>query len=174
LKARGALLLAEAASRAHKDVPPLLLATFRIFRPVDSFLGGCCMATLKRNRPMDTILIVEDDTFIREHIVMMVDSWGYGTLSADDVSSALVHLRGPQTIDAIVTDVRLKSAAQGGFELAQAAVLLRPAIKVLYASGSPISGPVAQLQVAGSHHIRKPFTEQDLRGAVQHLLADRP
>ena len=120
---------------------------------------------------MKTILIVEDDAFIREHIVLMVESWGYRTLSASDVSAGMDHLQGPEVIDALVTDVRLQSAVQGGFELARAAVLRRPAIKVLYASGSQISGPIAQLQVAGGHHIRKPFTEQGLRSALEQLLA---
>ena len=120
---------------------------------------------------MTMILIVEDDAFIREHIVSIVESWGYGTLWADDVDSALRHLRGPEEIDALVTDVRLKSVVQGGFHLAREAVLLRPAIKVLYASGSQISGLIEQLQVVGGHHIQKPFTEQGLRSALEQVLA---
>lgn len=120
---------------------------------------------------MPRILIVEDDMFIREHIVRMVDGWGYGTLSADDVGSGMAYMRGPQAIDALMTDVRLKLDLHGGFDLARAAVALRPTIKVLYASGSSITGTVAQLQVAGSRHIQKPFSEEGLRAAVQQLLA---
>ena len=120
------------------------------------------------------ILIVEDDEFIREHVVLMIRSWGYGTLDADDVASGMAHLRGPQVIDALVTDVRLKLAALGGYDLAHAALMLRPAIKVLIASGSPINGPAVHLHVPGARHIRKPFTPQDLRGTIQLMLAPQP
>jgi CheY-like chemotaxis protein len=67
---------------------------------------------------MAMILIVEDDAFIRELTEMTIQDWGYDTLSASDADEALLLLRSPQAIDALFTDIYLKTALHGGCELA--------------------------------------------------------
>ena len=54
---------------------------------------------------MAIILIVEDDSFIRETAEMMIQDLGYHTLSASDINEALLLLRSPQHIDALFTDI---------------------------------------------------------------------
>src|SRR5450759_1664432 len=54
---------------------------------------------------MAIILIVEDDSFIRETAEMMIQDLGYHTLSASDIDEALLLLRSPQHIDALFTDI---------------------------------------------------------------------
>ena len=75
---------------------------------------------------MAVILIVEDDSFIRQIAEMMIQDWGHQTLSASDVDEALSLLRSPQRIDALFTDIYLKAAVLGGCELAHQAIKLRP------------------------------------------------
>ena len=58
---------------------------------------------------MAVILIVEDDVFIREIAEMMIQDWGHDTLAASDVDEALTFLRSPQHIDALFTDIYLKT-----------------------------------------------------------------
>jgi CheY-like chemotaxis protein len=58
---------------------------------------------------MAVILIVEDNVFIRKIAVMMIQDWGHQTLSASDVEEALSLLRSPQRIDALFTDIYLKT-----------------------------------------------------------------
>ena len=119
---------------------------------------------------MATFMIVEDDAFIREHVVVLVEGWGHSAMSASDVAEAMLQLETPVHVDMLITDVRLKTEPHGGFDLARRARVLRPALLVLYASGSPATADKEKLFVAGARHVRKPFTEQTLHGAVQQLL----
>jgi CheY-like chemotaxis protein len=120
---------------------------------------------------MAVILVVEDDVFIREIAEMMVQDLGHHTLSADDVDEALSILRDPQHIDALFTDIYLKAAVVGGCELANQAIKLRPNLRVLYTTGNAVTDAMKVLFVEGTHLLRKPYTEPQLRVAVEELLA---
>jgi CheY-like chemotaxis protein len=120
---------------------------------------------------MVVILIVEDDVFIREIAKLMIEDLGHNTLLANDVDEALLLLRSPQHIDALFTDIYLKTAALGGCELAHEAIELRPKLRVLYATGNSISDKTKALFVEGSHFLPKPYTEHQLQNAVEDLLA---
>lgn len=120
---------------------------------------------------MAMILIVEDDVFILEMAAMMVQDWGHHTLSASDVDDALSHLRSPQQIDALFTDIYLKTAVLGGCELAHQAVRLRPKLRVLYTTGNAVTDKLRALFVEGAHFLRKPYTHHQLQHSVEGLLA---
>ena len=120
---------------------------------------------------MAVILIVEDEVFIREIAVMLVEDWGDSVLSANDVESALAFLRSPQQIDILFTDIYLNAAVIGGCELAQEAKRLRPDLRVLYTTGNSATDALKALFVAGAHFIGKPYTPHQLQESVQALLA---
>ena len=117
------------------------------------------------------ILIVEDDVFIREIAEMMIQDWGHHILSASDVDEALLVLRSPQHIDALFTDIYLKTAVRGGWELAHQAIELRPQLRVLYTTGNIITAKMKALFVEGAHFLGKPYTPQQLQDSVDGLLA---
>ena len=119
---------------------------------------------------MAIILIVEDDVFIRVVAELMVKDFGHNTLPAGDVDEALLVLRSPQHIDALFTDIRLKTAVLGGYELAHQAIKLRPKLRVLYTTGNSITDKTAALFVEGAHFLEKPYTQQQLQNAVEGLL----
>ena len=75
---------------------------------------------------MAVILVVEDDVFIREFAESMIRDWGHQILSACDVPEALAHLRSPHHIDALFTDVNLKSEMHGGCDASAAGDLAAP------------------------------------------------
>ena len=120
---------------------------------------------------MAVILIVEDDTFIREMTEMVIQDWGHHTLSASDVDGALSLLRSPQRIDALFTDIYLKTAVLGGCELARQAIELRPNLRVLYTTGNSVTDQMKALFVEGAHFLRKPYTEHQLQNCFAALLA---
>jgi CheY-like chemotaxis protein len=120
---------------------------------------------------MAVILIVEDEMFIRELAVMMFQDWGHHALSASDVDEALLILRSAQRIDALFTDIYLKTAVLGGYELAHKAIELRPQLRVLYTTGNFITEKMKELFVKGAHVLPKPYTEQQLLSSVECLLA---
>jgi CheY-like chemotaxis protein len=120
---------------------------------------------------MAVILIVEDDVFIREVAEMMIQGWGHHTLSASDVDEALSLLRSPQHIDALFTDIYLKTAVLGGCELAQQAIKLRPKLRVLYTSGNSVTDKLKAMFVEGTQFLGKPYTPAQLQNSLEILLA---
>ena len=120
---------------------------------------------------MAVILIVEDDGFLRDDAETMIQSWGHDILSASDVDEALVLLRSPQPIDALFTDIYLKRAVLGGYELADQAIKLRLNLRVLYTTGNTIDDKMKSLFVDGAHFLQKPYTRFQLQNSVEVLLA---
>ena len=119
---------------------------------------------------MAVILIVEDDVFIREIAEMIIQDWGHQTLSASDVDEALAVLRSPQQIDALFTDIYLKTAVHGGCDLAPQAIALRPKLRVLYTTGNSMSDKMKALFVEGAHFLCKPYTQNQLQDSVENML----
>ena len=120
---------------------------------------------------MTTILIVEDDVFTRDIAEMMIQDWGYETLTAGDVEEGLLLMRSGRHIDALFTDIYLKKEVLGGCTLARQAVELRPELRVLYATANPVTAKLHALFVVGAHFLPKPYTEDQLGASVQNLLA---
>jgi len=120
---------------------------------------------------MAVILIVEDDVFIRGIAEMMIQDWGHETLLASDVDEALSLLHSPQHIDALFTDIYLKTAVLGGCELARQAIGLRPKLRVLYTTGNFVTEKMKALFVDGKHFLGKPYTQIQLQDSVVGLLA---
>lgn len=117
---------------------------------------------------MASILIVEDDEFIREVAELVISDMGHIPLSASDLDEALAILHSSEPIDALITDIRLKGSVLGGYELAGQAIKLRPQLRVLYASGA---SRTKALFVKGARSIDKPYTEPQLESAIKDLLA---
>jgi len=117
------------------------------------------------------ILIVEDDVFIREIAEMMIQDWGHQTLSACDVDEALAILRSSEHIDALFTDIYLKTLVHGGCDLAYQAIALRPELRVLYTTGNTITERMKALLLEGAHFLRKPYTQHQLQSSVSEMLA---
>jgi CheY-like chemotaxis protein len=124
-----------------------------------------------RRAHMSVILVVEDDVFIREIAEMIIEDWGHHTLSASDVDEALLLLRSPQHIDALFTDIYLKTAVLGGCDLARQAIELRPDLRVLYTTGNTVTSNMKALFVNGKHFLPKPYTQNQLQHSVGDMLA---
>ncbi len=120
---------------------------------------------------MAVVLIVEDEVFTREIAEMLFQDWGHQTLAASDVDEALLLLRCPRQIDALFTDIYLKTAVLGGCEVAHQALQLRPKLRVLYTTGNSITDKIRALFVEGTPFLRKPYTPDQLKNSVEGLLA---
>lgn len=117
------------------------------------------------------ILIVEDEMIVRVVAEMTLQRQGYKTLSAGDVDEALALLRSPQHIDALFTDIYLKTAPLGGCTLAQQAMELRPDLRVLYTTGNAATAQMKSLFVESAHFLPKPYSDEQLRDSMQVLFA---
>jgi len=120
---------------------------------------------------MAMILVVEDDSFIRDVAEWMILGCGREVLLASDVDEALLILRSHQHIDALFTDIYLKTRVLGGCELAYQAIELRPKLRVLYTTGNSITDKMKAQFVRGAQFLCKPYTPHQLQDSVEHLLA---
>jgi len=119
---------------------------------------------------MAMVLIVEDEVFIRQNAEWTIGDLGHGTLLAGDANEALAHLSAPHQIDALFVDIRLGHVAHGGYGVADHAIQNRPQLRVLYTSGSPLSGDMTDHFVGGGQFIQKPYTDSQLESALAALL----
>lgn len=82
----------------------------------------------------ETILLVEDDSLVRQYAHNQLLSLGYNVLAAEDGPQALEIIRQNRDIDLLFTDV-IMPAGMNGPELAELALREQPHLKVLYTSG---------------------------------------
>lgn len=79
-------------------------------------------------------------------------------------------LRSDQKIDVLFTDIQLAAEFQGGLDVAQEAVRLRPKIAVVYSSGRDPTDGMRALFVEHSLYLQKPYDPAQLTGAVGALV----
>lgn len=119
---------------------------------------------------MASILIVEDEPFIRQNAEWMMEDLGHSILVASDLGEAIVHLAAAGPIDALFVDMRLSELAHGGYEVANQAVALLPNLRVLYTSGTPLNAEMTDRFVPGGQFIQKPYSPEQLAASMERLL----
>ena len=121
-------------------------------------------------RGTETILVVEDETTVRELARELLELNGYTVLEASHGQGALRICRshdGP--IHLMLTDVVMPH--MNGHELAETLAPLRPGMKVLYMSGyGEDSGVVRPILQSKTSFLHKPFTPDALAEKVRALL----
>jgi DNA-binding response OmpR family regulator len=78
-----------------------------------------------------TVLIVDDDSQLRDIVLMTLSEPGYEVLTARDGYEA-VRILVDRNVDLLLTDIRLP--VMNGYELARQAKLMRPRLHVIYMS----------------------------------------
>jgi CheY-like chemotaxis protein len=119
----------------------------------------------------DVILVVEDETAVRDLVVEVLTDLGYDVLQANDGPSGLAILQSGQRINVLVTDVGLPGL--NGRQLADAARLLRPALKILfmtgYAENAAVSGGFLE---PGMELLTKPFAIDALVHKLREMVGE--
>lgn len=121
----------------------------------------------------ETVLVVEDETPVRDVVLRSLRTRGYEVLEARDGAGALELIeRYEGEIHLLLTDVVLPGI--GGRELAEQVVTLRPDIGVLYMSGYTDDVILHHNLRSGDFDLlQKPFTATSLAAKVRDVL-DRP
>jgi PAS domain S-box-containing protein len=118
----------------------------------------------------ETILIVEDDPLVRQHVVTQVTSLGYTTLAAANAAEALDVLERHPEIDLLFTDV-IMPGAMNGRQLADAARAQRPSLKTLFTSGYTENAIVHHGRLdAGVLLLAKPYRKPELARMIRIAL----
>jgi PAS domain S-box-containing protein len=118
----------------------------------------------------ETILLVEDDSSLRNLVKESLQAMKYKVLAAASGEEALRVLdRHPAAIDLLMTDVIMPQMS--GPDVARAVGMLRPGIKVLYMSGYT-DDKLRDVPTAGSDvaWIQKPFQLQDLARKLREIF----
>ena len=89
-----------------------------------------------------TVLVVEDEPLVRLLIIDVLDELGYKALEAGDGPAGLRILQSPQQIDLLITDIGLPGL--NGRQVADAARVTRPGLKVLFMTGYAENAAVGQ------------------------------
>jgi signal transduction histidine kinase len=117
-----------------------------------------------------SILIVEDDALVREYVVTQIGNLGYTTLAASNAAEALLIINGAEPIDLLFTDVIIPGGMNGR-QLALAALVRRPELKVLYTSGYTENAIVHHGRLdAGVLLLAKPYLSSDLARMIRTAL----
>lgn len=116
---------------------------------------------------LKTILVVEDDAFVREVACEILRSAGYAVLSASNATEAQnVFSACGEEIALLLTDIVLPG--QNGHVLAERLKQNRPSLKVLFATGYP------EQMSRGLDCLAKPFSAATLLDSVAGMLEHAP
>lgn len=94
--------------------------------------------TVAQAAPRRTILVVEDDFFLRSAVVDVLSRHGFAVFEAPDTNMACDFLRS-EAIDLLFTDIRLPGFMDG-IALATLVRKKHPEMKIIIASGLVLSG----------------------------------
>ena len=119
---------------------------------------------------MAVILIVEDEVFICQNAEWLMKDLGHDVLLACNLEESLVHLSASGPIDALFVDLRLNTLALGGYDVANQAIMLRPDLRVLYTSGSPLTADMTDQFVREGRFLQKPYSNQQLELSIGERL----
>jgi two-component system, cell cycle sensor histidine kinase and response regulator CckA len=124
-----------------------------------------------QSRTQETILLVEDEAFVREITCEILEREGYRVLKACNAAEAkVVFGRYRKILQLLLTDVVLPG--QNGRELANDLRALNPRLRALFISGYP-ENAVTQMGIAedGMFYLPKPFSAESLLRKVRQVLA---
>ncbi|WP_277967704.1 PAS domain-containing protein [Sphingomonas echinoides] len=118
-----------------------------------------------------TVLVVDDEPDVRALVVDTLTDLGHSVLEAGDGPSALTLLHSTDVIDLMITDVGLPKGMNGR-QVADAARLARPDLKILFITGYAENAAVGNGHLdPGMHILTKPFGMDVLSARIQQLTA---
>ncbi len=161
----GAVNLDSAPGRGSR-VSLLLPALAGVDAAPEPVLSGRAVAP----RNSGTVLVVEDDPDVLQLAVETLRSLDYRVLTAGDGPSALEVLERLGAIDFLFSDIVMPHG-MNGVELARKAVRLRPALRVVLASGYTNSTHAPGYDADNFAFITKPYRGSDLVRTFRSLAA---
>jgi CheY-like chemotaxis protein len=118
----------------------------------------------------ETVLIIDDEPTIRMLIAEVLQEQGYTTIEAENGPGGLRIVQSDARIDLLITDVGLPGGLNGR-QVADAARVVRPDLKVLFITGFAETAVVGDGQLpAGMAVITKPFALAALGQKVRELV----
>ena len=119
-----------------------------------------------------TVLIVDDEPSVRMLVTEVLDDLGYSPIEASDGPAGLRILESEAAIDLLISDVGLPGGINGR-QLADAARITRPELKVLFITGYAENAIIGSGHLApGMRVLTKPFVVETLANRIQDMIGD--
>jgi CheY-like chemotaxis protein len=135
----------------------------------DTMAAVACAATCQRGP--ETILLVEDEAFVRKVTAEVLESAGYRLVVAAGAGEALAYRGRLAPPDLLLVDVIMPGMS--GRELAVELTSFYPSARVLLMSGYAEQLTDHELHSCGAEYLAKPFSIRTLLGRVRAVL-DKP
>jgi two-component system, cell cycle sensor histidine kinase and response regulator CckA len=118
----------------------------------------------------ETVLVVDDETFMLSLAELMLTRLGYTVLTATRGEEVLhmVEVWPDLKVDVAVIDVVMPQ--MDGFELAERIRKIRPRLPILYMSAYPEKAELRPEQTRSIPFVPKPFTSLKLAGKIREVL----
>ena len=131
------------------------------------------LADAPRARSGETVLIVDDEPSVRMLVTDVLEELGYTAIEAADGAAGLSVLQSDVRIDLLVSDVGLPGGMNGR-QMADAARVTRPDLKVLFITGFAQNAAVGNGQLEpGMHVMTKPFAMEAMATRIKALIEGR-
>ncbi|MFF7706597.1 ATP-binding protein [Pseudomonas sp. NPDC007930] len=118
----------------------------------------------------ETVLVVDDEPTVRVLVTEILEELGYRAIEAADGASGLSILQSNVRIDLVVSDVGLPGGMNGR-QMADAARLSRPGLKILFITGYAESSVIGRDRLdANMHVMTKPFSVDALAVRIRGLI----
>jgi signal transduction histidine kinase/CheY-like chemotaxis protein len=149
----------EAAESAGREEPPAAAAPD----------GGA--ADISRTR----ILVIEDDPMVLAALEALLSQWGCSVVGAESYDAAVERIGPtPDRFDLILSDLRLKGAANGIVAIRQIAKLFDRPVPGMILTGDTDPKRLREARLSGYPLLHKPVAPLALRAAVIRLLGHDP
>ncbi|MFC7737731.1 PAS domain-containing protein [Roseomonas sp. GCM10028921] len=128
------------------------------------------LAGAPRAEQGETVLVVDDEPTVRMLVTEVLADLGYTAVEAADGPAALRVLQSDVRLDLLVTDVGLPGGMNGR-EVADAARVSRPGLKVLFMTGYAENAVLSHGHLdPGMHVLTKPFPMETLAARIRELI----
>ncbi len=128
------------------------------------------LAVLPRSEQGETVLVVDDEPSVRMLVTDILGDLGYTAIEAGDSAAGLKVLQSEVRIDLLVTDVGLPGGMNGR-QMADAARLSRPDLKVLFVTGYAENALLGDGRLAPDMAVlTKPFPIETMAARIRSMI----
>ncbi len=121
------------------------------------------------------VLLIEDDPMVLAALEALLGQWGCTVIAADSYDSAVQRLGPhPRPPDLIMSDLRLKGAANGIVAIRQIVQALGHPVPGMILTGDTDPKRLREARLSGYPLLHKPIAPLALRAALSRLLANDP
>lgn len=124
-----------------------------------------------RGEQRRTILLVEDEPFVRDATWRILQNSGFDVISTANGQEALTAFESSPTVDLLISDVVLPGIS--GRQLARDLRSRCENLAILLTSGYGEASAESVIAEPGTYYLAKPYSRQSLLESVEHIFRSR-